>query len=1124
MPRLTAYTAAAVLAIVLVLPGLAASAAWQNLLNRADSLARSGDIDTAQVVFHQAIQSAENEFALSDTTVELTLFCEGRPRRVYFAAFSEAEQLYVRALEVAERLYGPDHLHTAELLDRLVQLYRVLSRDAEAKPLSERAVSIAESQLGSDHPTVGEYVDRLGLIEYWLDNNDEAEALYKRALTIAERSFGPDHPQVAVSLLSLANLYRYLKRYEEAESYFKRSLTIREKVYKPDHLEVAAALVIGRKIYSLMKDYAAAEVVARRLVAIYDKTEGISPLALAAELDNLGVTYNSLGRFSEELIARERALKLLHDNLGDSHPDVLRVARAIAFAKVRLGRYTEAESEFKSILKLTEEALGSDHISVASILGQLAVACQEQGRLTEAEELLLRAITLRERASGTARVDVAYNLINIGIVYLRLGDLDKAESSLNRALSVWEQAYGSDYREMTFVLLNLGLVYEDQGRFTEADSVLKLSIDIAEKKLGLTNPALAHALNNQANLYVRLGRYDEAETSQLRAISILEEALGSGHPEVAKFRRDLGHLYAFGGKTDAGLDSYDRFIDLCQRYLENVFPYSSEEQKLRWVSLYPLVDETLYSLALQQKTRRSLNLSLEMLLKSKAMVLEAVMGERRMALCVYDEDLKARLAEHNELCTEIANLSIAGVAYLDTLKVLYRIKDSLETQLSLHCSEFGDALAARRFELADVSEAIPSGSVLWEYVRYRPTDLSPSVLGDDKLGPERYMAFTLDGRGNINAVDLGLATEIDSLILGARDMIYKAQVQVYSPAASQAEARLNEVTGQLHGLLFAPLVAVSPGKKDICISPDGMLNLLPFEILPLSDSSYVIESYRLSYLSCGRDLVRPTSPTGPGEEVVILADADFDAVAAHPRAVPMFDTTEVYGPRLRGGADCMKRSFTRLSHTRIEADSLASRFKGAGHSALQSYCGNQATEAVLKSLSESPRVLHLATHGFFCGSPDTSVATVRDNPLLRSGLALAGANRAIAQADTIASGEDGILTAFEVSGLNLVGTELVVLSACESGVGELISGEGVFGLRRAFQHAGAETVVMSLWAVPDRETSQLMDGFYRRWLGGMSKRDALRESALELLNQSRARRGCGHPLLWGGFILTGNPN
>ncbi|MEW6413532.1 MAG: CHAT domain-containing protein, partial [Candidatus Zixiibacteriota bacterium] len=121
-------------------------------------------------------------------------------------------------------------------------------------------------------------------------------------------------------------------------------------------------------------------------------------------------------------------------------------------------------------------------------------------------------------------------------------------------------------------------------------------------------------------------------------------------------------------------------------------------------------------------------------------------------------------------------------------------------------------------------------------------------------------------------------------------------------------------------------------------------------------------------------------------------------------------------------------------------------------------------------------------------------------------------------------GDDGILTALEVSGLNFVGTDLAVLSACESGVGDLVDGEGIFGLRRAFQHAGVNSIVMSLWSVPDRETSQLMEGFYRRWLGGESKRDALRGSALELLNQSRAKRGCGHPLLWGGFILAGNPN
>jgi CHAT domain-containing protein len=375
--------------------------------------------------------------------------------------------------------------------------------------------------------------------------------------------------------------------------------------------------------------------------------------------------------------------------------------------------------------------------------------------------------------------------------------------------------------------------------------------------------------------------------------------------------------------------------------------------------------------------------------------------------------------------------------------------------------------------------------------------------------------------------DLGDAARIDTLVTAARDLIYKAQGQVYSPAAVTAEERLREVTSQMYDLVFAPLAEASNGESNLIISPDGMLNLLPFEILPAPDGSYVIENYRISYLSSGRDLLKYKGDEPHDGEMIVMADPAFDGTADLADAAPSPTMTasvseEMYGPEMRGITDCLETSFSPLGHTRQEAQSVAGQLKAA-RMPVREFYDVKAAEDALKNLQAPPQVLHLATHGFFCetGEPE---ASTKDNPLLRSGLVLTGANKTIAGESDPNATEDGILTALEVSGLNLVGTDLAVLSACESGMGDFVNGEGLFGLRRAFQHAGVETIIMSLWSVPDKETSQLMDGFYRRWLEGSSKRDALRESALEVLAQSREKRGCGHPLLWGGFILAGNPN
>jgi CHAT domain-containing protein len=227
----------------------------------------------------------------------------------------------------------------------------------------------------------------------------------------------------------------------------------------------------------------------------------------------------------------------------------------------------------------------------------------------------------------------------------------------------------------------------------------------------------------------------------------------------------------------------------------------------------------------------------------------------------------------------------------------------------------------------------------------------------------------------------------------------------------------------------------------------------------------------------------------------------------------------------RGVSGCLDNRFNPLPYSREEARSVGKTLTKKAKLNVDSYYGGDALEEVLKGMSRPPRVLHLATHGFFCQDLDFTEKRMSENPLLRSGLAFSGANRVIDESQKIDSQtEDGILTAFEASGLNLVGTDLVTLSACETGVGEVKNGEGVYGLRRAFQCAGARTIVMSLWKVPDEETCKLMDDFYENWLSGQTKKEALRQAALKILSNRRAKSKSTHPLFWGGFVLLGDPD
>ena len=313
----------------------------------------------------------------------------------------------------------------------------------------------------------------------------------------------------------------------------------------------------------------------------------------------------------------------------------------------------------------------------------------------------------------------------------------------------------------------------------------------------------------------------------------------------------------------------------------------------------------------------------------------------------------------------------------------------------------------------------------------------------------------------------------------------------------------------LRSLLSAPT-----NVPHLLISPDGMLNLLPFAALVNEKDQYLIEGYAISYLTSGRDLLRLQVERPQKNDALILADPDFDL---NPRANTMTiakrgstrRTSQSPAGLVRGSSDDFSKwSAYRLFETAKEAEAIKSLLPQSSLLVRE-----KATKAALQQIA-APGILHVATHGFFLEDVQANNAqsTVQiPDPLLRSGLILAGFNQHRAE------GDNGVLTAKEAAGLNLWGTKLVVLSACETGVGEVKNGEGVYGLRRALMLAGAQTQVMSLWQVDDVATRAWMTNYYTGLKQGLGRSEAARQVQLKLLQQKKWQ----HPYFWAGFISSG---
>jgi len=416
-------------------------------------------------------------------------------------------------------------------------------------------------------------------------------------------------------------------------------------------------------------------------------------------------------------------------------------------------------------------------------------------------------------------------------------------------------------------------------------------------------------------------------------------------------------------------------------------------------------------------------------------------------------------------------------------------KEKLEAQMSERNAEF--RMRTQPVTIESVRAAIPADGALVEFKVFRPFD-PKSSRNSEAYGPPHYAAYIFNREAAPRGLDLGPVERIDRGIDAFRQALR-------DPASTDVKTLARALDRQI----LEPIRPLLGSASRLLLSPDGRLNLIPFEALVDDDSRFAVERYAITYLTSGRDLLRMQTPRLSRSEPIVVADPAF----GDPRDPPAGGRSTIAAARtarrsITTGASLATMYFAPLDGTADEARAIKSLFPDA-----RLLTHQQATKSALVKV-DAPSVLHIATHGFFLQDDDKHT----ESALLRSGLALSGAN--IRAADAAGA---GILTALEAANLNLWGTQLVTLSACDTGVGEVRTGEGVYGLRRAFFLAGAESLVMSLWPVNDRVTREMMTAYYGGLKDGLGRGDALRRAQLALL----ARGGRQHPFYWASFIQAG---
>ena len=897
------------------------------------------------------------------------------------------------------------------------------------------------------------------------------------------------------------------KRFKEAIPLAEELVATTERTLGAAHVDVADALVVLSDAQSGASQTAAAVRSLGRAIEIREKASGPDDPGVAEDCNALAVLHYGQGNYRAAEPLMTRALSIRERVLGPDAPETAQSANNLAQLYQEMGDYSAAEPLLQRALALYEKAHGPTHADVAIALNNLASLYSAKGDYPRAEPLYRRTLAIREQNDGLDSMPTAQVLNNLGLMYQRQGALDKARPLLERSLAIREQKLGADHIDVARVLNNLAIVHQEEADLETAGRLYTRALAIYEKTLGPNHPLVGQTLNNLAVVYLSKRDLTRAGPMFERAVTVRRATLGSRHPDMNRALASQAIFYVLAGQLSEALRLQTEATEVGEHNLALVLASGSEAQKLRYMETF--AEGTDITVSLHRRSapldEGAARLALTTVLRRKGRVLDAMSSSLQAVRERLTAEGKAALDELAGVRGELARLVLRGPGrtplgdFEQAVAGLENREQQLEASLSQQSREYrAQALAVT---IPAVQAALPTDAVLVEFIAYRPFD-PLAVKRDTRFGPARYVAFVLGATGAPASIDIGDVATIDSLV----DRLRRA-------LRNPKDRQVSRIAREVDAIVMAPVRGRLASHTKVFLAPDAALNLLPFAALVDEQQRYLVERYTFSYLTSGRDLLQIAVASPARGAALVVANPQFD----RPGEASVASASDVRA------ADLSRARFVPLPGTAGEAAAIGPLLRGA-----TVLTGAQATESAVKSV-HGPRILHVATHGFFLD--DTTQASVKEgrllvmdaasteatstaleNPLLRSGLAFAGANRRDG-----GDGEDGILTALEATALDLWGTRLAVLSACETGVGQARRGDGVYGLRRALVMAGSESQLMTLWQVSDLATRDLMTSYYRQLQEGRGRAEALRAVQREM-HGHRERR---HPYYWASFILSG---
>jgi len=1009
-------------------------------------------------------------------------------------------------------------------------------RYREALPVAEAVLEVRSRILPESHTLHFTSLMNLALLRVELGEFKLARPLYEQALAIQQRVLGDEHPIYATTLNNFGDCFQHLGDLTQAGLLYRQSMQIRKRVLGTKHFDYAESLVNLAQWYSTMGDFARAERLNLEAVDIIKSSVGTDNQAYATSLANLAGFYERVGDYATAEPLYQEAKEIRGRQLGNEHPEYVASVSNLAVFYDLIGDHARALPLHQMVKDARLRTLGIEHPDYASSLGNLASCYHDMGELIHAKSLYQDLLKIVERSLGTDHLDYAYYLNDLAMLHRSMNEYLLAESAFRQSLAIKKRIVGSEH------------------------------------------PAYANTLNNLAVLYVAMDDYPRAERLFKRVLKMRGKLFGDGHPFYGTSLNNLATLNDFRGSHGIAMPMHLRALDLSMAHVNRTFIILSEQQQIAMAFSVRHHLDVLIACVIAGNLPTEEAITQHLLWKGSALV-----RARAIRVAATDPKLAARFTKLRSLSARYASM-LKQVPDDDKQLRDWRVRldEVLEEQRRLEVEISGEnndfAATTEPPSLEEIRAGIPTGGVLVNYIEYG----------------SKLAAAVIPREGKLELVALGSTDAIEQAVTRWRKTFGQSEDSI--AAGKELHERLWEpIAEHLDGIQTVlisptgplgqfPFAALPGSQPDTYLIEDHLLVHVPVPRL--------LASRMMSTVSEVRSVADTTASKKEQYELLLLGDVDYSRNRGGARQrtpdqekrfpgelIAMVESPGFQGNQMRAALS-FDSQWKALPGTAVEIEFIADLFDDPSEaksekSRILTLIGSEANEEYFSVAAPRCRVLHVATHGFFAdpskksalshfGEPDSS-GLVNQNARLRelgddgdidsvrlrqgtyppgllSGLVLAGANEADAQSRSeVSSGPhgDGILTSQEIAYLPMGKVELAVLSACETGLGLSAGGEGLLGIQRAFQVAGVDATIASLWKVDDWATRELMERFYENQLErGLNPADALRRAQLWMLkrwipNHPESVRGVSRtdnvdfpkrtpPKYWAAFVLSGD--